>query len=71
MRARAGTPMNMAARMNPHLRHDLTEFAPEDHDAQIINFPVSEWDRLELWARRESVKQDAEMRARNAALSRI
>ena len=60
----------MAARMNPHLRHDLPEVL-EDQDAQIYHFPVSEWDRLELWARRESAKQENEIRARNAALARI
>ncbi len=61
----------MAARMDPHhLRHDLPELV-EEHDAQIYAFPVNEWDRLELWARRENAKADRAMNARNAALSRI
>lgn len=61
----------MAARMNPDLRHDLPEAVPQEQDALIYKFPVDDWDRLELWARRESAKQDSELRARNAALSRI
>lgn len=61
----------MAARMNPYLRHDLPEFAPEDHNAQIYHFPVNEWDRLELWAQRESSKQDALIKDRDAALMSI
>jgi hypothetical protein len=56
--------------MNPSLRHDLPELV-EDHDAQIFNFPVNEWDRLELWARREQAKYEGDVRARNAALARI
>ncbi len=61
----------MAAKMHPHqLRHDLPELA-EDHDAQIFKFPVDEWDRLELWARRESAKNANTIALRDFALSTI
>lgn len=61
----------MAAKMNPHqLRHVLPEFS-EDHDAQIYKFPVDDWDRLELWAARETAKLRRTGQLRDFALSRI
>lgn len=62
--------MTMAAKMNPQFRPDLIE-VPEARDAQIFAFPANEWDRLELWARRENAKAESAVEARNAALSRI
>jgi hypothetical protein len=60
----------MVARMNAHVRLDIPA-SPRDRDAEILAFPVDEWDRLDRWARRQARDQDRALRARNAALARI
>lgn len=62
----------MVARMNPQTGEALREYhAPSRHDAEIFSFPVTEWDRLELWRRRQEAKEERVLAARNEALSGI
>ena len=66
-----GYPYTMVARMNPQpQRYDLADDSHEEL-ALIVPFPASDWDRLELWARKQTLKQDRALSARNAALARI
>ena len=61
----------MAARMHPQISEGLRRLDVPEREAEIFNFPVTDWDRLELWRRLEEAKQARAIAARNEALSRI
>jgi hypothetical protein len=57
--------------MHPQVSGDLGRFDAHMRDAEIFEFPVTDWDRLELWRRKQEAKQQRAIAARNAALSQI
>lgn len=61
----------MAVRLIPQWDEVLRQQPAPERDAEIISFPVTEWDRLELWRRRQDAKEARSIKARNDALKRI
>lgn len=62
--------MQPQSQPSPAQRWDLADDSHEEL-ALIVPFPASDWDRLELWARKQTQNEQRELAARNAALSRI